>query len=119
MKESLKAALWSIFIFPGSGHFYLKKRITGSIMAAVAVGAFAVIMTKVIERANKIAEQIILGEIPYDLAAITEMVMQQSEHDGSPLLVNAWYVLIAVWVLAAIDAYRLGRRVDREIRAKK
>ncbi len=81
------------------------------------MAALAVIMTKVIERANKIAEQIILGEIPYDLSVITEMVTQQSMHDGSPLLANAWYVLIAVWVLAAIDAYRLGHRVDRQIRA--
>ncbi len=114
MKESLKAALWSLFIFPGSGHFYLKKWIVGSILSVIAVGALAVIMTKVIERANLIAEQIILGEIPFDLTVITEMVSQQSKLNDSPLLTSAWYVLIVVWVLAAIDAYRLGHQLDKE-----
>ena len=117
MKESLKAALWSIFIFPGGGHFYLKKWISGGLMAVISVGALAVILTKVIERANKIAEKIILGEIPYDISVITEMVMQQSRLDGSPVLNYAWYTLIAVWVIAAADAYRLGRRVDRQMQA--
>ena len=114
MKESLIAALWSVFIFPGGGHFYLKKWLVGSIMSAVAVGALAVILTKIIERANQIADQIILGEIPFDLTVIVEMVTQQTKANGSPLMANAWYVLITVWLVAAIDAYRLGHQLDRK-----
>lgn len=119
MKESLKAVLWSIFIFPGGGHFYLKKPVVGTVMMGIAVAALLVVLSKVVERANQIAEKIVTGELPFDLLVITDMVSKQSELDDTQLLNMAWYGLIATWIIAAIDAYRLGRIKDREITKSK
>ncbi len=113
MKESVKAALWSIFIFPGSGHFYLKKPLVGTLVAGIAIAALVVILAKMMERASQIADKIVTGEVPLDLAVITELVTKQSELGQSLGLEIASYGLLAVWVVAAIDAYRLGRKQDR------
>lgn len=114
MKESVKAALWSIFIFPGSGHFYLKKPLAGTLAAGMTIAALVVILAKMMERATQIADKIVTGEVPLDLAVITELVAKQSELDQSQGLEMASYGLLAIWILAAIDAYRLGRNKGRE-----
>ncbi len=108
MKESVKAALWSIFIFPGSGHFYLKKPVTGTIIVSITIAALLVILIRVMEMANQIADKIIRGEVPLDISIITDMVSRQSAQASSQVLDLATYVLIAIWLIAAIDAYRLG-----------
>lgn len=113
MKESLKAALWSIFILPGSGHFYLKKPLAGSVIVAIVCGGLSVVVIEIVERAMKIVDKVLLGEIPYDPFIIAEMVSKQSKSENSQWLEYAWYVLIAIWVIAAIDAYRLGRGIDK------
>lgn len=118
MQESTKAALWSIFIFPGGGHFYLKKLIVGSLMAGVAIAALLFVLIEVVERANAIADRILAGEVPLDLIVITDMVMKQTEQGSSQVIDFAWYSLIAVWLIAAIDAYRLGRKKDKLIVGK-
>lgn len=115
MKESVKAALWSIFIFPGSGHFYLKKPLVGALVAGMTIAALVVILAKMIERATQIADKIVAGEVPLDLAVITELVSKQPELDQSQGLEIASYALLAIWIVAAIDAYRLGRNKDREL----
>lgn len=112
VRESVKAALWSIFIFPGSGHFYLKKPVTGTIMVSIAIVALLIVLIGVVERANQIADKIIRGEVPLDLSIITDMVSKQAAQSNSLALDFATYVLIAIWVIAAIDAYRLGRAKD-------
>ncbi|NNE63321.1 MAG: hypothetical protein HKN34_04495, partial [Gammaproteobacteria bacterium] len=78
MKESTKAVLWSVFIFPGAGHFYLRKWLPGAVSAIIATGALVVILSRVMERANQIAEKIILGEIPMDIGIIMELVSRQT-----------------------------------------
>ncbi len=113
MRESLKAALWSIFIFPGSGHFYLKKPVTGTIMVSIAIMALLIVLIGVVERANQIADKIIRGELPLDLSLIPDMVSKQSQQSGSQAMDFATYILIAIWIIAAIDAYRLGRVKDK------
>ena len=113
MKESVKSTLWSVFIFPGAGHFYLKKWLSGIISSTIAALALIVIMARVLERANQIAEKIMLGEIPFDLAVIMERVSLQSTI-ADPALDTAWYALVGIWLVAAIDAYRLGRTKDNQ-----
>ena len=40
MKKSMKAALLSAFVFPGAGHFFLKKHITGTVLAVFIISLF-------------------------------------------------------------------------------
>lgn len=113
MKESTKSILWSVFIFPGAGHFYLKKWLPGAVSAVIVTGALIVILTRVMERANQIAERIILGEIPLDIGIIMALVSKQNAQ-GDSMLDIAQYALVAVWIIAALDAFRLGRAIDKQ-----
>ena len=113
MKESTKSTLWSVFIFPGAGHFYLKKWLAGTVSAIIASAALVVILAGVIERANRIAEKIMLGEVPLDIGIIMDLVSRQTAQ-GDTTLDTAMYTLIAVWIIAALDAFRLGRAMDKQ-----
>lgn len=118
MKKPVKAALWSIFILPGSGHFYLKKPVMGSVIVAIVCAGLSVVVFEIVERAMKIVDKILLGEIPYDPFIIAEMVSKQSESENSQWLDYAWYVLVSIWIIAAIDAYRLARVIDKNRQEK-
>ena len=113
MTNAAKAALWSIFVIPGSGHFVLKKPIPGTVFIGLSLAALTVILVKAVERAMQIVDKVLNGEIALDPLVIAEQVSMQSEQAGSNLLNITTYLLIAVWILAAIDAYRLGRIKDR------
>jgi len=113
MTNAVKAALWSIFVLPGSGHFFLKKPISGTAIVGLSLVALTVIVVKAVERANQIVDKILNGEIALDPLIIAEQVSMQSAQAGSNLLNIATYLLIAIWILAAIDAYRLGRIKDK------
>jgi len=115
MTNAAKAALWSIFVIPGSGHFVLKKPIPGTVFIGLSIAALTVIVIKAVERANQIVDKVLNGEIALDPLVIAEQVSMQSAQTGSNLLNIATYLLIAVWILAAIDAYRLGRIKDKDL----
>jgi hypothetical protein len=112
MKESTKATLWSIFVLPGSGHFYLKKPVPGTIIVGVTLIALIVVVNEAVKRAMQIVDKVVLGEIPFDILVILEQVSMQSAQADSQLLNITTYALVAIWLFAAIDAYRIGRRVD-------
>ncbi len=114
MKKAAKAALWSIFIFPGGGHFFLKKPLPGTMIVVFTVAALTVVVIKAVERAMQIVEKVESGEIPFDPILIAEQVSMQSMQADSQLLDIAWYLLIAIWLFAAIDAYRRGRIADND-----
>ena len=114
MKNSAKATLWSIFVLPGSGHFVLKKPVAGTIIVGLSLAALAVIVVKAVERAMLIVDKVLNGEIALDPLVIAEQVSMQSAQAGSSLLNIATYLLIVVWVFAAIDAYSLGRIKDKD-----
>ena len=106
MKKSTKAALLSAFIFPGAGHFILKKPLTGLILSATAASAIYVIISKTVENAMRIVEKVQSGEVQTDVAAITDLVNAQTATNDAQGINIAMLVLLAVWIIAIVDAYR-------------
>ena len=113
MTNAAKAALWSIFVFPGSGHFVLKKPVSGTVIVGLSLVALTIIVIEAVERAMQIVDKILNGEIALDPLVIAEQVSMQSAQADSQLLSIASYLLIAVWIISAIDAYRIGRIKDK------
>jgi hypothetical protein len=109
MNKSMKAALLSALVFPGAGHFYLKKHLVGIILTAAALTSLAVVISQALERAQKIAEKIQSGDIPLDIAMISELVSEPPTGSEANLLNIASAVLIITWLIGIIDAYRIGR----------
>lgn len=112
MRKSIKAALLSGLVFPGAGHLFLKKHISGAVLACASLAAFYLIIANIIEKAQQITEKILQGEIALDVDAITELVSRQPS-GNDPQLEIAWFVLIICWLIAIADSYRCGRAQDK------
>jgi hypothetical protein len=113
MRESLKAALFSAFLFPGSGYFLLKRQIRGVLAVGFCVFCLVVLVSFAMEKAQAISLKIQTGEIPLDITRITEEVSILVS-SGDTLLANfASYGLLVCWLVSIFDGYRIGRLVER------
>jgi hypothetical protein len=114
MKTSYKAVLYSALIFPGSGHFLLRRYLPGCLFAGTGFACLVVLVARAVDAAQKVSDQILMGEIPLDIARIQEAVVTQAAAAESQTTAVATWLLVACWVIAAIDAWRLGRRAERD-----
>ena len=108
-KQSNLPLLLSAFAFPGAGHLYLKKYLTGILLTGTAVLALYFIISKMLERAQQIADKILLGEVPLDISAISELVTRQSMAAGDESMNYAWAALVIAWLVGIGDTYRIAR----------
>ncbi len=112
MKKSMKAALLSAFVFPGAGHFFLKKYTTGLLLVAAAFASLYLLISEMLEWVLQITNKIQQGEVQLNVAAITDLVSKQTGTQAQ--LINiASTVLIVLWVIAILDSYRIGRIKDK------
>jgi hypothetical protein len=108
VKRSTKAMLLSGLVFPGAGHFYLKRWIEGSVLSGAAAWALYLIFTVVLNTALAIAGQIESGAVSADVGTITALVTQQLQAtEGTTNL--ATIVLTSCWAIGIIASYWQGR----------
>lgn len=110
MKKAIKAALLSALVFPGAGHLLLKSYISASLFAATTLTAAYLLIAKTIENALQIVNKIQSGEVAPDITAITQSLTQQTTQDDLLLTNITTSILVVTWVIAIVDAYRIGRR---------
>ena len=109
MNRSTKAALLSALVFPGAGHFFLKKYIPGGILATAACVALYILVSKAVERAVQITDKIQRGEVELDVAAISELVSNHPAGSEDQILSIATAALLISWLIGIVDSYRVGR----------
>ncbi|GIU23562.1 hypothetical protein L2719_05255 [Shewanella schlegeliana] len=112
MKTSVKAALLSAFVCPGSGHFYLKKHAMGKVLLVTTIASLCFLLWHAYQRAQLISQQILKGEIPLELNAIYSAVTQAPVGNEALYINIATIGFIAAWVIGVIDSYRLGKLAD-------
>ena len=105
----MKAALLSALVFPGVGHFFLKRHITGTVLAGAACASLYLLISEMVERVLQITDGIQRGEVSPDVAAITELVLRQPTGAEAQLLNIASTVFIISWLVSIADSYRVGR----------
>jgi len=108
VKRSTKAVLLSAFVFPGVGHIFLKKYKSAAVLGSVSFAGLYYLISTAVERALQITEKLQSGDVPLDVAAITELVSQQSAGTEAQLLNIATSALIICWIIGVIDSYRVG-----------
>jgi len=114
MSKSIKSALLSALVFPGVGHFYLRKPVAGTVLAGAALASLYVVVSGTLERALQISDKIQRGEVGLDVTAITELVSRQPAGAETQLAGIAAVVFLVVWLLGIADAYRIGRGQDKQ-----
>ena len=113
MRNSIKAALFSALVFPGSGHLVLRKYLRGALLAVVSAVCLYVLTTAVLEIAMQISDEIFSGQIPLDSMRITEEVMIRSAQiDPRAVGISTW-LLIACWLVGIADSFREGWLQDK------
>ncbi len=117
MNKPMKAALLSAFVFPGVGHFLLKKYIPAAVLAGTAFAGLYFLIANTVERALQIAEKIQSGEVQPDVTTITELVSKQATGTEARLLNIAAVVLLISWLIGIADSYRVGRAQDKDVEA--
>ncbi|MCG6966015.1 MAG: hypothetical protein LJE59_05860 [Chromatiaceae bacterium] len=113
MSQAIKATLLSALVFPGLGHFYLKKHFSGLVLAGIALVSLYLLISAAADTAMQITEQIQHGDVPLDVPALTRMLEQQSSAGETRTGSVASMALLASWLIGMVDAYRVGRAIDR------
>jgi hypothetical protein len=108
MNKSLKAALLSALVFPGIGHFWLKKPLQGSLLSGASIICLYFLLTAVIDIAQRLSAQIQSGEIPFAVTKITELVSQQLAGSNGQLVDISSLLLVIFWVVGVVDSFRIG-----------
>jgi len=112
MKKSLKAALFSAFIFPGAGQLLLKKYFSAIYFIAFTCVGLYLLFSNLLEKTQVILDKVQSGEISADIAAITAEVHQQTVN-ATGTLTPALVILLVAWLVSVVEAYRVGAKIDR------
>ena len=103
MKPSIKAALISALVFPGLGHFALKRRARGCCFLVPSVLAILYLLRVAATRANAMLAQIDSGALALDAQAISGQLSAPGPQ--STLVTLATVVLAVCWVGSIVDAF--------------
>ncbi|MES2662341.1 MAG: hypothetical protein V4629_03465 [Pseudomonadota bacterium] len=108
MKKPTKAALLSLFVFPGTGHLLLKKYQRGLIWIGVTAALLIFLIKNIMKMAEKVIGDMDVSQGAIDINQIADAATQASLNVNPWVSVANWVVLI-IWVVAAIDAYRIAK----------
>lgn len=107
MKRSLKAALLSGLVFPGLGHFVLRRPLRGLLFLLPMAVATLYLLRRVLQLADAILADLNSGALPFDPVAIAERVHASGGDDAS-ITLTTWVCLLC-WIGSVVDALWLGR----------
>lgn len=114
MKLSTKAALFSALVFPGSGYFVVERKAKGMAFVLVVLSIVVLFMVEVIYKAQLIAQEIVEGHISYEISAIREQIILMPGKFDANIIMYASWLLSILWLISIVDAYRLGRAIEKE-----
>jgi len=112
MKRTTVAVLLSTLVIPGAGHVYLRKYRLGIALVTVALSAVSFLLVKVSQKAMSISDKIIAGDVPLDMLAISAQIQNASNSPDAQLINIVTWVFFICWLAAAVDAYRLARKLE-------
>ena len=111
MTKAQQALLWAALIFPGAGHFHLKQFQRGIALVAITLLSLSVLLFKFVQHATTLFEKLLTDGGGLDLQDIAGQLLHASAAD--PVLLYALWVLALCWLFGMVDAYRLGKQMDR------
>ncbi len=105
MSRENKALLLNIFVCPGGGHWYLGKKLTGSIIFLVTAISLSMMMTDILSVSQQIADDMVAGRLPMNVTTIMAEVHQRTlSLKGLEL---AFWLLVGSWAIGVLDSLRL------------
>lgn len=112
MKNSLKGALLSGLVLPGLGQVFFRHYLRGIALMFVTCASLSVMAALIVAKALPVLEKIAAGGGEIDVNMISTAVNQAATASDS-LLFNGLLLLVLIcWILAVVDAYRIGGKMD-------
>lgn len=112
MSHALKASLLSIFACPGAGHLYLKSYPKAIALIVIVIGSIGIIVRQALISAQIVIEKIQTDGGALDINHILTLVENASQPADNNLVLIASYSITICWLVALVDAYRLGKKID-------
>lgn len=112
MNMSVKAALLSGLVFPGTGQVVLGRRARGFAIAGLFFVSLVFAVVRVIPYAVTVADQVLARGGGMDLSAIFEAADRSAAASGDPLLNCVAWFLIFLWFFSIIDAWIIGKKSE-------
>lgn len=114
MQKSTKAALYSAFVFPGVGLYWLKEYGRGSIFFIPALIAMLYILNGLILVSGEINAKAVTNpdmylDVAFLISAITSSIAR-----NIPYLIQAKWFFIAAWLLSIASSYVVGLKQDKK-----
>jgi TM2 domain-containing membrane protein YozV len=117
VKNSLKGALLSGLVFPGLGQLVLKRYGRGVALMLIVMAGLFVIIRITVRQAYAVLEKINAAGGAADTETITRAAAQAATPHDTLIINLVTLLLIVCWLAGIIDAYRIGKRRDREMAA--
>ena len=112
MKSSLRGAFLSGLVFPGLGQVTFKRYKRGAVLMLVFLGGLVAMTVQAVQHALSIVEKIELRGGAIDLGSLVNAVTQSNSTSGSLVYNLALFLITSCWIVATVDAYRIGREID-------
>jgi TM2 domain-containing membrane protein YozV len=116
MKVSYKAALLSAFVFPGIGHLYLKRYWRGLVIIFLEfTGLGYIIWWGTVAALHRLDDMMVKmqGGTAMNLQELSDIVGAKMLLDTVPYYNAVFYAIISLWIIAVIDAYRIGTQKEK------
>jgi len=117
MKNSIKGAVVSGLVFPGLGQVVLRHYKRGIALALAVTLSLLVVVVKALRQAFAILEKIEAEGRVIDMSTISSVAAQTSTTSDSLVYNFVLLLIILLWIVGIVDAYRLGRKKDLEERS--
>jgi len=114
MKYSLKGAFFSGLVFPGLGQVILKHYKRGAVLIVAVSVSLVVFVIKAVQQALAILEKVQLDGGELTMSAITDAATRVTTASDSMILKLLLLLILFLWVIGIVDAYRIGRKKDRK-----
>jgi hypothetical protein len=110
MNIAVKAALYNALLFPGWGHFYLKKYKRGTIFILPVLAGMLWICWAVIQVALDILKANPFKKGTADITAIAGLAINSAKEINLTHFSLIVLLMILLWIISIIDSYRLGKK---------
>ncbi|MBX2886373.1 MAG: hypothetical protein KTR32_40840 [Granulosicoccus sp.] len=115
MKQTLKGVLCSALVFPGVGHLVLKAPKRGLLYVLLSLGCLIYVFSVLVPLVTDIVNEVVAGQASANPVDLNTLVHERMMNSGNTNLGAAIWGMIALWFIALIDVFVLGRKRDRDL----
>ncbi len=114
MNNSLKGAFLSGLVFPGLGQLALKHYKRGAVIIIAVLISLSIVVAEAVQKALAILGEVQIEGGEISISSISEAASKASTTSGSLVFNLALSLVILLWIIGAVDAYRIGKKKDIE-----